>query len=206
MSFFLVVNAVYFKEEDFEEEFDCPKNCVLDGSGTQSTPNCSDLWPLNEQFECVYNSFRLLFFLFCAMYGLLGLMIIVLVIGLIWSCVGRHATELGAIKVAEFCFNSCLHPEAFLVHFVEKSSTLGPNIASKTEVQLQESPQKDRTGQVASSAYHYMLVLRTILISSFNSGHGFKFQGHSSETPSRLAMTTDVSLSRQIRFVGNSSS
>ena len=88
----LVVNAVYFKEKDFEEEFDCPKNCVLDGSGTQSTPNCSDLWPLNEQFECVYNSFRLLFFLFCAMYGLLGLMIIVLVIGLIWSCVGRHAT------------------------------------------------------------------------------------------------------------------
>ena len=109
----LVVNAVYFKEEDFEEEFDCPKNCVLDGSGTQSTPNCSNLWLLNEQFECVYNSFRLLFFLFCAMYGLLGLMIIVLVIGLIWSCVGRHATELGAIKVAEFCFNSCLHPEAF---------------------------------------------------------------------------------------------
>ena len=109
----LVVNAVYFRKEDFKEEFDCPMNCALDGDGNLTTPNCSDLWPLDEQFRCVYNSFRLLNFLHSTMYGLLGLMITVLVIGLVWSGLSRHATELGAKTIADFCFSSCLHPEAF---------------------------------------------------------------------------------------------
>ena len=108
----LVVNAIYFRKEDFQEEFNCPKNCVTNGRGTQSTPNCSDLWPLNNQFKCVYNSLRLLDFLHSTVFGLLGLTIVILSIGLFWI-LGRHATELGAKRVADFCFNSCLHPEAF---------------------------------------------------------------------------------------------
>ena len=109
----LILNAAYFRKEDFEEEFDCPKNCVPDGNGNQSIPNCSDIWPLDQQLRCVYNSFRLLNFLHSTVYGLLSLMIVVLVIGLIWSGLSRHANELGAEAVADFCFHSCLDPEAF---------------------------------------------------------------------------------------------
>ena len=47
------------------------------------------------------------------MYCLLGLMIAVLVIGLVWSGLSRHANELGAKRIADFCFSSCLQPEAF---------------------------------------------------------------------------------------------
>ena len=110
----LGVNIGFFWNDDFDSRFDCPKNCALDGDGNLTTPNCSDLqWPLNERFKCVYNSFRLLNFLHKTMYGLLGLMIAVLVIGLVWSGLSRHANELGAKRIADFCFNSCLHPEAF---------------------------------------------------------------------------------------------
>ena len=45
------------------------------------------------------------------MYGLLGLMIAVLVIGLVWSGLSRHANELGAKRIADFCFSSCLQPD-----------------------------------------------------------------------------------------------
>lgn len=110
----LLLNIGFFQDGDFNPRFDCPKNCALDGDGNQSVTKCSDLqWPLNERFHCVYNSFTLLYFLHKTMYGLLVLIIIVLVIGLIWSSLSRHANQLGAKRVADFCFHSCLHPEAF---------------------------------------------------------------------------------------------
>ena len=111
----LIVNATYFRMEGFDENFLCPKNCVLSGSNStnQVEPNCSELcWPLNKQVMCVYNSLRLLRFLYYALYVLLGLAILVFITGLVWIC-SRHATELGAKEIAKFCFTSCLDPEAF---------------------------------------------------------------------------------------------
>ena len=111
----LIFNATYFKMKDFDNDFLCPKNCF---SGSNSTnpakPNCSELggWPLKEQVMCVCDSLIFLLFLYYAQYVLLGLAILVFITGLVWIC-SPHATELGAKKIAEFCFASCLDPEAF---------------------------------------------------------------------------------------------
>ena len=61
---------------------------------------------------CVCDSLILLRFLYYAQYVLLGLAILVFITGLVWTYC-PHATELGAKKIAEFCFASCLDPEAF---------------------------------------------------------------------------------------------
>ena len=111
----LIVNATYFRMEGFDENFLCPRNYVFASSNSTNPaePNCSELcWPLNKQVMCVYNSLRLLRFLYYAQYVLLGLTILVFITGLVWIC-SRHATELGAKKIAKFCFASCLDPEAF---------------------------------------------------------------------------------------------
>ena len=104
----LLINGLYFRKQDFNEEFKCPKNCI----STDGSPNCTNVWPLGEQYECVYNSLKLLSFLHNAAFGLLGLTIVVLFIGLVWIF-GRHATELGAKEIADFSFTSCLPPESF---------------------------------------------------------------------------------------------
>ena len=110
----LLINATNFVKQDFKEEFDCPRDCIPeDGNHTnQALPNCTEVWPLDGQFRCVYNSLRLLNFLHSTAFGLLGLTIVVLSIRFVWTC-SRHATELGAKKITDFCFNSCLHPEGF---------------------------------------------------------------------------------------------
>ena len=100
--------------EDFDEDFLCPKNCVFAGSNSTNPakPNCSEHWPLNKQVMCVYNLLGLLQSLCYAQYVLLGLTILVFITGLVWTY-SPHATELGAEKIAEFCFASCLDPVAF---------------------------------------------------------------------------------------------
>ena len=110
----LLINATNFVKQDFKEEFDCPRDCIPeDGNHTnQALPNCTEVWPLDGQFRCVYKSLRLLNFLHSTAFGLLGLTIVVLFIRFVWIC-SRHATELGAKKITDFCFNSCLHPEGF---------------------------------------------------------------------------------------------
>ena len=110
----LLINATNFVKQDFKGEFDCPRDCIPeDGNHTnQALPNCTEVWPLDGQFRCVYNSLRLLNFLHSTAFGLLGLTIVVLSIRFVWIC-SRHATELGAKKITDFCFNSCLHPEGF---------------------------------------------------------------------------------------------
>ena len=111
----LIVNAACFRMEDFCENSISLKNYVsTDGSATN--PNCSDLcWPLNSKpvpGMCVYNYPEHLQFLYYAQYVLLGLVILVFITGLVWTYC-RHATELGAKTIAEFCFASCLDPKAF---------------------------------------------------------------------------------------------
>ena len=135
----LFINIFYFPKADFNEEFKCPKDCIpADGNASASPdrPNCTDIWPLDQQVTCVYNSLKLLSFLHETAYGLLGLTIVVLIIGLVWIF-GRHTTELGAKEIADFSFTSCLPPESFafpswtalLIKF--KGERLNPSSRSK---------------------------------------------------------------------------
>ena len=109
----LGVNIWFFEVDDFSVKFNCPRNCEFDDDDNLNCTGPDQYWPLNERFNCVYNSFRLLDFLHKAMFALLGMMICVLSIGFFWSCLGRHTNELGAKRIADFCFNSCLQPDAF---------------------------------------------------------------------------------------------
>ena len=101
---FLLINALYFKEKDFEETFDCPKDTKILNTSA---------WPLLEEVTCVYNSLKLLSFLHNTAFGLISAAIVVIIVGLGW-CVLRHPTELGAKEIASFCNISCLSPEEFV--------------------------------------------------------------------------------------------
>ena len=97
-----LANMLYFNGNDFNESFKCPQTSFLN----------SLEWPLPEQVTCVYNSLNLLWFLRLAAFILVGTSIFVIAIGIIW-CFVRHANELGANLVADFCDASCLSPPEF---------------------------------------------------------------------------------------------
>ena len=99
----LLFNALYFKTEDFNSTFLCPKDTTA-----FSTP----IWPLGNQVTCVYNSLTLLLFLRNTALGLVSASVLVILFGLVW-CFSRHTTELGAKDIAAFCDLSCLPPEEY---------------------------------------------------------------------------------------------
>lgn len=99
----LLINAFYFRSDNFEETFLCPEDAaVID------TP----AWPIGSQVTCVYNSLTLLLFLRNTALGLVSAAILVILFGLVW-CFIRHTTELGAKDIAAFCDLSCLPPEDY---------------------------------------------------------------------------------------------
>jgi hypothetical protein len=106
----LLLNAFYFKDEDFDETFACPKNKTI-----VDTPE----WPIENHVMCVYNSLTLLHFLRNTALGLVAVCIIIIIVGLHW-CFSRHPVELGAKNIASFCELSCLPPEDYPLPSIRK--------------------------------------------------------------------------------------
>ena len=94
----LLLNGLYFKDEDFDADF----TCIVDLNST--------VWPYRMDIDCVYNSLRLLLFLRLTAFPLIALAVLASLLGIVW-CFGRHVDELGAKDIAHFCFESCLLPD-----------------------------------------------------------------------------------------------
>lgn len=94
----LLVNSLYFKNEEFEADFNCTVRVV------------ESIWPYDEIIPCVYNTLNLLRFLWVVEFIILAVCLLTLFYGLYW-CFVDHKTELGAKDIATFCFESCLLPD-----------------------------------------------------------------------------------------------
>eukprot|EP00731_Ephydatia_muelleri_P005919 Em0003g167a len=95
--------------QDFTVVFQCPQN----GSKLCSGHRCSfdDSWP--STIDCAYIPLQLLSVLRYVDVSLVSLLILVLLYGVAW-CYQGHPTELGAEKMAQFAFTSCLLPETYV--------------------------------------------------------------------------------------------
>lgn len=88
----LVLGVLLFLNNNFTEEFRCPRKNETEG-----------FWPFEEKAFCIYNTLVLVSYLRVAYLVLISFLLICLIVAIFW-CFLTKATELGHEDVAKFCY------------------------------------------------------------------------------------------------------